>query len=235
MNILLGCATGLALIASLAPAQETTSENWKSFKSSTGFTVKYPGDWFPKGTSTDRLMILSSSGGAEAIVIKPGQAVISVIEEEKYAKSTLSQVVDHYIRDSDVLSRRNIHNENAPTLGCSDLREIVSRESAVPPEDVPGHAPYIINTEYFCEIKTHKYVTVLRNFEGDKKQARYQQIAMRVAKSLRASRSRSISAMVPAPEKWNLVTKSRVRPGPVALDKSEGSVKGSSGTSALAA
>jgi hypothetical protein len=35
-------------------------------------------------------------------------------------------------------------------------------------------------------VNGHKYVTVLRNFEGDKKQGAYQEIALRVAKSLRA-------------------------------------------------
>ncbi len=174
----------LALTASLA--QVTSLAHWKSFKSSTGFFVKYPATWYSKGTSTDRLMILSSRGGAEAVVIKRGQAVISVKEEVQYADSTLSQVMGHYTQDTHVLSQKTIHNGNAGTHGCRDLREVVSREGAVPPEDVPGPVPYITNTEYFCEIERHKYVTVLRNFESDKKQAMYQQIALRMAESLRA-------------------------------------------------
>lgn len=91
-----------------------------------------------------------------------------------------------YTKDSSVLSRRTVRNENAREQGCRELREIISKESAVPPEDVPGPVPYIINTEYFCEMNKHKYVTVLRNFEGDEKQAIYQQVALRVAESLRA-------------------------------------------------
>jgi hypothetical protein len=175
-----------ALIAGLSRAQEAVSKNWKSFKSSTGFSVDYPGNWFRKGISTDELMILSSRGGAEAIVIKGGQAVISVSEERHYADSALSQVIDHYVQDAKVLSRRHIRNENLGPGGCRELREIVSKEAAVPPEDVPGRVPYIIDTMYFCEINRHKYVTVLRNFEGDKRQRTYRQIALRVAESLRA-------------------------------------------------
>jgi hypothetical protein len=175
----------LALTTGLVLAQEPAGQNWKSFKSTTGFSVKYPGSWFTKGASTDRLMILSSDGGAEAVVIKRGQAMISVKEEE-YTGSTLSQLIDHYTQDTDVLSRKNIRNERAGTQGCRDLQQIVSREALVPPEDVPRSVPYMINTEYFCEIHGHKYVTVLRNFKGDKKQAMYQQVALRVAESLSA-------------------------------------------------
>lgn len=178
----------LILVATLSLAQEAVSESWHLFKSSTGFSVRYPAGWFQKGTSVDRLMILSSKGGAQATLINRGQAVISVMEEEKkHARSTLSQVVDHYVRDTQVLLDRSIHNDKAGNLGCSTLREIVSREGAVPPEDVQGAVPYIINTEYFCEVNKHIYVTVLRNFEGDKKQRIYQRIALRVAESLRAA------------------------------------------------
>jgi hypothetical protein len=108
------------------------------------------------------------------------------MEEREYLNSTLSEVIDHYTQGTDVLSRRNVHNVSAGTRGCRDLKEIISKEGAVPPDDVPGPVPYIINTEYFCEVNRHKYVTVLRNFEGDRRQTIYRQIALRVAESLRA-------------------------------------------------
>jgi hypothetical protein len=176
---------GLAVTACLSFAQNAELTGWKSFTSSTGFSVKYPGSWVRKGNSKDRLMVLSSKGGAEAIVIKNGQAMISVIEEKSDVNSSLSQLIDRYNQDVDVLSRRNIRGENAGSRGCRDLNETISKEPAVPPEDVPGPVPYLINTEYFCEVKGHIYAMVLRNFEGDPKQALYQQIALQVAKSLR--------------------------------------------------
>src|SRR5487761_159930 len=104
MKTRFGCAFCLGLMACLSFAQSTVPATWKSFTSSTGFSVKYPGSWFPKGTSKDRLMILSSRGGAEAIVIKGGQAVISVMEVEGYVNSSLAQVIDHYNQNVDVLS-----------------------------------------------------------------------------------------------------------------------------------
>jgi hypothetical protein len=186
MKTLVGCVISIVLVASLSFAQETTSEKWNLFKSTTGFAVSYPASWFRKGISTDRLMILSSKGGAEALIIKRGQAVISVMEEREYLNASLSDVVDKYVKDTEVLSRTNIQNQNAGIRGCRELLEIVSKLTAVSAEDVPGPVPFFIYTEYFCEVNGHKYVTVLRNFEGDKKQGAYQEIALRVAKSLRA-------------------------------------------------
>ena len=129
-------------------------------------------------------MILSSRGGAEGVIIKRGQAVISVVQEGN-TESTLAQVIDRYTQETNIVSRRAIRNENAGGRGCRDLQEILSRENAVPTQDVPKPAPVIINTEYFCEVNKRKFVTVLRNFEGDKGQEMYQHIALRVAKSLR--------------------------------------------------
>jgi len=185
MNIRFSTVACLALTAGLVFGQERAPDNWKQFKSTTGFSVKYPGSWFKKGTSTDRLTILSSRGGADAIIIERGQAMITVKEEEKYTGSTPSQVIDHYTQGTDVLSRQNIRNERAGMHGCRDLEQIVSKEPAVPPEDVPRSVPYMISTEYFCNIGRREYVIVLRNFEGDEKQRIYRQVALRVAESLR--------------------------------------------------
>ena len=129
-------------------------------------------------------MIVSSKGGAEGIIIKRGQALISVTEDMTPANSTLSRVIDYYTQDTDILSRRSLRNDKAGLRGCRELTEVVSREAAVPQEDVPGPVPHIINTEYFCQVNAHKYVTVLRNFESDKKQPAYQEIASRVAQSI---------------------------------------------------
>jgi hypothetical protein len=174
------------LIAVLSVAQEITSVNWAIFKSNAGFSVNYPSSWFRKGISKKDLTILSSRGGAEAIIIKHGQAMISVGEAVDSSNKILPSVIDHYTLGTEILSHREIHNREAGTRGCRDLTEIVSKEGAVPPEDVPVRVPYIVNTGYFCELDGRKYVTVLRNFEGDSRQAAYQQIALRVAESLRA-------------------------------------------------
>lgn len=185
MKALFGCTMGLVLAACLCFAQDAVPTAWKSFISSAGFSVKYPDTWHRKGVSKDRLTILSSRGGADAIVIKRGQAMISVIEAAEGGTPSLSQVMGRYTQGVAILSKRDVGNGNLAGRGCHDLREVISRESAVPPEDVPGPVPYIINTELFCKADKHIYVIVLRNFEGDKRQGQYQTIALQVAKSLR--------------------------------------------------
>ena len=133
-------------------------------------------------------MILSSRGGAEAVIIQRGQAMINVIEEREYARLTLSQVIGHFTWGTEVLLDRKVRNEGAGNQGCSSLHEIISKEPVVPAEDVLGPLPYIINTEFFCEINGQKYVTVLRNFEGDRNQEMYRTTALQVAESLRVGK-----------------------------------------------
>ena len=93
-----------ALIVALL-AQDKTSQ-WKVFNSSAGFSVTYPADWFPKGISTDRLTVLSSKKGAQATIIAGGEAMISVSEEEEPANQTMNEVVNRYLRDTTLVSRR---------------------------------------------------------------------------------------------------------------------------------
>jgi len=176
----------LGILISVSLAQESAAEKWNRFKSSTGFTVEYPSTWFRKDVSKDELLILSSRGGAQAIIIRSGQGSISVSEEQKYLNSPMSQAIDYYLKDTEVLSRKTIHNENAGAPGCRGLEEIILKQPVTPPEDVPGPVPHEIDTLYFCEVNGRKYVTIQRNFEGDKKQAMYQKTALRVAQSLRA-------------------------------------------------
>lgn len=187
MKASFACAVCIILAVNLSFAQYSVSVNWKSFKSTAGFSVEYPENWYRKGISKESLLILSSKGGAEATIIKHGQAMISAMLAEGHAGTSLSQIIRFYSQNAEIMSRRRIQNRNAGKSGCSDLEETVSKEGAVPPEDVPGTVPYIINTEFFCQINQHTYVTVLRNFQGDSRQVTYQQVALRMAKSIRAN------------------------------------------------
>lgn len=185
LKTLFGCIAGVGAIACLAFAQVHTPTTWKSFTGNTGFSVRYPNSWVRKGISNDSLTILSSKGGAEGVIIKKGQAMISVGEASEHASSSLSRAIKYYTQDEDIISKRDIANDDIVDRGCDDLHEVISKEGIVPPQDVLGHVPYVVNTEFFCKANGHVYVTVLRNFEGDKKQAAYQQIALQVARSLR--------------------------------------------------
>ncbi len=177
------CKTVVALILLLAGAAFASTDRWQRFSSSNHFSVLYPAAWVRNGASTDRLQLRSSAGGAEGIGIKQGQAEITVMEAQESSKQTLAQVIVFYTQDTTVLSRKDVAGETASS-GCSELKEVISKEPAVPPGDSTISVPTIINTDFFCEVQGRKIVTLLRNWEGDKRQQEYQQVALRMAKGI---------------------------------------------------
>jgi hypothetical protein len=183
------CTAPHILAAGTSTAADALPSRWGSFRSSAGFSLQYPVDWVRKDVPKDQLLILSSEGGAGAAVIKPGQALLSVVESQD-EQSNLQQLRDRYNRGITILARKHIRAGGVKAYGCRDLYEVISKEPAVPPGDTPRPGPALINTEFFCEIGGKKYVTVLRNFEGDEKQTEYQDVALRVAQSLRAEEPR---------------------------------------------
>lgn len=174
----------IAILLTLGGTAVASTNGWRRFVSSSRFSVLYPGAWVRNGVSTDRLQLLSSKGGAEGIGIKQGQAEITVMEAPESSKQTLAQVIGYYTHDTTVLSHKDVA-EGADPHGCSDLKEVTSKEPAVPPEDSPISVQMIINTDFFCEIDGRKIVALLRNWEDDTRQEEYQQVALRMAKGIR--------------------------------------------------
>jgi hypothetical protein len=172
------------LLLTLGGTAVASTDGWQTFSSSNHFSVLYPGAWARSGDSTDRLQLRSSKGGAEGIGIKQGQAEITVMEAPDSSRKTLAQVIAYYSQDATVLSHKDVPGEPAPH-GCSVLKEVTSKEPAVPPGDSPISVPMILNTDFYCDVDGHKIVTLLRNWEGDKRQQEYQQVALRMAKSVR--------------------------------------------------
>lgn len=177
------------LLLALGGAAFASTGGWQRFSSSTRFSVLYPRTWVRNGVSTDRLQLLSSKGGAEGIGIKQGQAEITVMEAPESSKQTLAQVIAYYTQDTTVLSHKDVSGESGPH-GCSNLKEVTSKEPAIPPADSLIKVPNIVNTDFFCEADGRKIVTLLRNWEGDTKQEEYQQIALRMAKSTRLTQQK---------------------------------------------
>jgi len=162
-------------LAALTPAAD------RRFVSPHQFAVMYPRGWWRFGISPDRLQILSSKGGAKGLIIKQGQAYISVKEDS--STMSLSGLIDYYTSDATILSRRTIALQPSNN-GCATLTEVISREPALPQEWVSLPVGYITNTNFFCEAEGRKIVTVLRNWEVDRRQEEYQRTALRVAKSI---------------------------------------------------
>lgn len=140
-------------------------DGWQRFSNSARFSVLYPGTWVRNGVSTDRLQLLSSKGGAEGIGIKQGQAEITVMEAPESSKQTLAQVIAFYTQDTTVFSHKDVPREPG-SHGCSNLKEVTSKEPAIPPADSSIKMPNIINTYFFCEADGRKIVALLRNWEG---------------------------------------------------------------------
>lgn len=170
-------------------AMVATTDGWRLFRSDNGFTVRYPSHWIRFETSEDYLQLKSSKGGAEGVIIKPGQALLTVTEADSSSGKPLPQVIRYYTKETTVLSERALPSDTSPQA-CHSLTEVVSREPLVPLEDVPkdmvGKVPYMINTELFCVLGSRTMATLLRNYESDKQQAIYQGIALRMAKSIRS-------------------------------------------------
>jgi hypothetical protein len=172
----------LLLLLSITAFASTNGWHW--FTSSNNFSVMYPASWFRISASADRLQLLSSKGGAEGVIIKHGQAEITVMEAQASLSKTLAQVIDDYTRGTSVLSRRDVPGK-PNKHGCGNLKEVISKEQPIPSTDAAINVPYVVNTDFFCEAGGHKIVTLLRNWEGDKRQEEYQQIALRMARGIK--------------------------------------------------
>lgn len=176
----------LTLFIIIGFAAHASTDGWLLFSSSKKFSVLYPPDWVRTGTVADHLQILSSEGGAEGVIIKRGQAVITVTEPEGGSGKSLPQVIDFYTEGASVLSRRDIVRDGDGD-GCRELKEVVSREKAVPQEDAPIEVPYEVHTGLFCAAPGRKVVVLLMNWQGDPRQSEYQRVAVDMAKSIRFS------------------------------------------------
>lgn len=181
LRLILSFVAGSLLAVAFTISASTVE--WKQFRSSEGFSVSYPGTWFTIGSSPDRLQILSAQYGAEGVVIKQNEAEIVALEAPESA--TLAEVIAQYKTGATVLRQRSLPVVRGAESSCTDLRELIVKEPAVPREDSPISVPHLINTQFFCQARDHKIVIMLRNWQGDAKQLSYQKVALRMAKSIR--------------------------------------------------
>ncbi len=173
-------------LAGTAAALASTNA-WKEF-GTRDFSIMYPANWYRFGVTPDELDLRSSKGGAEGVVIKDNQACISVKEEPASSGKTLAAVINYYNKEGTILSRADISGGRGSGEGCRDLKRVVVKDPVVPPEDLPKRTkvPYFIYTEFFCEMNGPKFVTLIQqHWEGDERQEHYQQVALRMAESIR--------------------------------------------------
>ena len=172
-------------------------KSWAEFHSSEDFSVLYPKTWIQigalngLGVSKKQLQIVSSRGGTQGIVIRPGQGEIIVEAIRGQRSETLDTVVSHYIQGTSIISREVFHVSSKNPFGCQTIISVVSKESIIPAVDSPTHVPSVVYTQLFCQADQRKIVTILKNFEGDKQQAEWQAIALQMMTSVKMSPRRA--------------------------------------------
>lgn len=172
------------VIALSAATSLPQSAPWLEFRSSTGFTVDYPSNWFRDGISTEGLSILSARPGVEAVIIRPGIADIVVIQPPDSIGPEITNVIHRYTRGVVPDSEWEVPVVLAAG-GCERLRGVTFRAPIIPPEDAAGEVPVAVNTLLVCRAKQRVVVTIERHIEGDRKRSYYGNVALRMARSIR--------------------------------------------------
>jgi hypothetical protein len=161
------------LCASFASAG---NQNWKTLAMTGGIALQYPDTWWPVSADKDRLNILSSKGGAEGVVIQKNQAQIIASTAPDAAGDSFDRLIALSVGKQTVVSTEELA-ATAPH-GCMRLREVVSLEGV-------GPATYVSDTAIFCDTGLASVIVLLRNWQTDEQQSQYQEVALRMARSIR--------------------------------------------------
>ncbi len=144
------------VVAACAGLSYHTQNDWKLFRSSTGFSILYPSSWFRQNLANDKLEILSTKGYWTAVVIARGEAEIWVQKEIHYPERNISQLISYYGQGARCVYRKTF--TGAAKGKCNQLREAIWRKTPVSPDEVPpsNHANLIdvVSSGFFCRANT---------------------------------------------------------------------------------
>jgi hypothetical protein len=161
------------LCASFAAAG---NQNWKTLAMTGGIALQYPDTWWPVSAEKERLNILSSKGGAEGVVIQKNQAQIIVSTAPQPAGDSFDRLIALSVGKQTVVSTAELA-ATAPH-GCMRLREVLSREEV-------GPTSYVSATAIFCDTGLTSVTVLLRAWQNDEQLRQYQEVALRMARSIR--------------------------------------------------
>lgn len=167
----------LAVPTSGRPGQHS---NWKEFKSAeSGFSVKYPGSWYPFVSNKGSLDILSfpPAERVQGVVLKRGGAEI-MVGGPPSGVTSIDQWVRAVEQDNRVKEDKSVKLIRAASNGCAELRQVVTESEA-------GEGVYFTQTSYYCSIGNKLLTVFLENWKGDPNEKRFQELALRIASSLR--------------------------------------------------
>jgi len=163
------------LLACVAGAAAT---EWITFRSEPGhFTVRYPSTWNRYKDSPDLFEIenFPPSKRLKGVVIPQGGAMIIVLGAPRDTTT-----IENWIgARGEALSKHEIRTLPQESGACTQLVEVES-------EGEEGPSTYTHETSFYCSTRTGLYRIELVNWRDDPKQEQLQQIALKMALSLRS-------------------------------------------------
>jgi hypothetical protein len=152
------------------------NQNWRTLAMTGGIALQYPDTWWPVSAQQDRLNILSSKGGAAGVIIQKNQAQIIVSTSPQAAGDSFDRLIALSVGKQTVVSTQELA-ATAPH-GCMRLREVVSLEEVAP-------TSYLSATAIFCDTGLSSVTVLLRARQNDAHLRQYQEVALRMARSIR--------------------------------------------------
>jgi hypothetical protein len=175
------------LTAFLLSACQSAEARSIHFMSAKGFSLEYPAEWTRYGStngigpSNIRLEINSSADLVSGVGIKSGQADITVEKIDNPQQNTL--VTE--IRDSNVTDERKLGSNPTRKFRsktCQSLSEIITNVEVGPNTDIIYH-------RYLCNANHGTFILTLRYWPGDKRIARWENVATRILESIKFQRT----------------------------------------------
>ncbi len=155
-----------------------TPVEWVHYTFGGRLSIQYPSDWYSVSLTDERIDIISAKDRASGVVIQQSQAEIIVKMIVPTPKGGMQELMKSSLMYDVVLSRQDVPvNNPGGKNGCDSLIEIVSQEEM-------GPGAFIVNSNYLCDIRGRYVVTQLRNWLGDQNQVKFQETALRIARSI---------------------------------------------------
>jgi hypothetical protein len=168
----------VALVTLLGSALGS-AEQWKVFRSESGFSVSYPSNWFELKVAPKRLDLLSANRRVEGAIFPDG--VAQLVVEELPQSLPIKTLIENNTKGDEVLSSEKAEFKRHTANGCSQAQRVVTKDEL-------GPGRYTIDTGFYCEVGSRKFLVFVTYYEGDKGADQYRTVAERVIESLSVGR-----------------------------------------------
>jgi hypothetical protein len=183
------CCIMVALIC--VSSRPVSAAEWKTFNGTAGFSIMYPSDWVSNQSANFLGLVSDNRWGTTSVGLASNQAEIMV--ERKPPPETLESLTKT-MRYGDppgadptlkFLLQKDFAAQSRPS-SCKRLREAADNFLIVERFfSTNDPVPRLTEDSYFCEVPGAVVAIELIYWKGDKREAEYRQIALRMAQSLR--------------------------------------------------